>query len=364
MSFLKNIFGAKDEPVHAYAEFWAWFQQHEKAFFQVVKNQKNIEADFFDKLAPKLEELKEGYFFLTGMLDENTVELVFTADGNTNNIVFIEELVAAAPEIAGWKFTSLKPALDIENIAIEMAGLKFNADNLFFYSNEHENYPDLIDITVIHNDMTEENKEPITHGTYIFLDNYLGELDFTNNIDEVNVIGKAEAEKELIPIGKLKDFLTWRQTEFLEKYDGVRYDTENDSYAMLEAELESGNMLLAVVNTKLLHWDRQASHPWIGLVLIKYDGSDSNGMPNKEDYEILNKLEDEMVASLIDKEGYLLVGRQTADNEREIYFACKDFRKPSKVFYETQLKYGDKFEIDFEIYKDKYWQSFNRFKQN
>jgi hypothetical protein len=67
---------------------------------------------------------------------------------------------------------------------------------------------------------------------------------------------------------------------------------------------------------------------------------------------------------LQDKDGYLNIGRQTANNEREIYFACKDFRKVSKVFYEKQTKYSDKFEIEFDIYKDKYWQTFEKFKQH
>ncbi len=364
MSFLKNIFGKKDELIKSYDDFWTWFQKNEKDFYIVVKNRKNIEKEFFDKLSPKLEELKDGYFYLTGMFDDNTVELVLTADGNTKNIVFIEELVASAPNINGWKFTALKPALNIEDVSIEMVGLKFNSENLYFYSNDLPNYPDEIDVCIIHNEMNDDNRQQIINGTYIFLDNYLGELDFVNNIDNLQVIAKSEAKKELVPIAKLKDFLTWRQKEFVEKYDGVRYDTENDEYSIIEGELESGNMLLAVINTKLLEWDRQASHPWLAVMTLKYDGSKNNGMPNNDDYALLGNIEDEIMLSLKDKDGNLNIGRQTANNEREIYFACKDFRKASKTFYEIQKKYSDRFEIEYDIYKDKYWQTFERFKQH
>ena len=76
--------------------------------------------------------------------------------------------------------------------------------------------------------MTEENKKQILNGTYIFLDNFLGEIDFLNNIDNLTTVSKKEAKKELVPIEKLKDFLTWRQKEFIEKYEGVRYDTEKE----------------------------------------------------------------------------------------------------------------------------------------
>jgi hypothetical protein len=226
------------------------------------------------------------------MYDDNTVELIFTADGNTNNIVFIEELVEQAPKINGWKFTALKPALDIENVEINMAGYKFDSDNLFFYSNDYSEYPDEIDITVIHNEWTEENKQQIESGTYIFLDNYLGELEFVNNIDNLKIVGRQQAEKDLVPIAKLKDFLTWRQKEFIEKYDGVRYDTSDDAHSGLEAELESGNKLIAVVNTQLLTWDSKASHPWIAVITFKYDGNNNNGMPNDKDYQTLNDIED------------------------------------------------------------------------
>lgn len=364
MDFLKNIFSKKDEPVNSNADFWVWFQKNEKGFFNVVKNRKDIEKGFFDKLSSKLGELKDDYFYLTGMYDDNTVELVLTADGSIKNIVFVEELVAAAPQIDGWKFTSLKPALDIKDVNIEMEGYKFSNENLSFYANEFSEYPDEIDITIVHNDLTEENKKQIFSGTYIFLDNYLGELDFLNNIDNLNTVSKKEAQKELVPIEKLKDFLAWRQKEFIEKYEGVRYDTENDTYTILEAELESGGALIAVINTELLNWDSKASHPWISVLTLKYDGSKNNGMPNENDYKLLGKIEEEIMQELKDSDGYLNIGRQTAKGERNVYFACKDFRKPSKVFFEMQQKFSDNFGIEYDIYKDKYWQSFERFINN
>lgn len=310
------MFGKKDEPIKNYSDFWIWFQKNERVFFNVGKSRQNIEKGFFDQLSSKLAEIKEGYFYLTGMDDDNTVELVLTANGNTKNIVFVEELVQQAPKLNGWKFTSLNPSLDIQNVAISMDGYDFNSDNLFFYCNEHAAYPDEIDISIVHNDLEEENSKQIGNGTYIFLDIFLGELDFVNNIDNLKIIGRHEAEKELIPIAKLKEFLNWRQKEFIEKYEGVRYDTEEDEHSIMEAELESGNMLIATVNTQLLNWDSKASHPWIAAVTFKFDGTHNNGMPNNNDYEILNEIEEGILQQLSDKDGFLYIGRQTANNER------------------------------------------------
>lgn len=364
MSFLKKLFGGKDEAINSYDDFWNWFQKNEKEFFSVVKNNKNIEKNFFDKISPKLGELKEGYFFLTGMCNENTAELVLTADGNPKNVVFIEELVNAAPKISGWKFTAFKEAMNNDDFSINMGNYEFSAKNINFYANEYPEYPDEIDVCIVHNDLNEENKNEVGNGTYIFLDNYLGEIDFLNNIDNLEIIGKANTNKELIPITKLKPYLTWRQKEFIEKYDGIRYDTENDEYSILEAELKIGNPLIAVVNTNLLNWDSKASHPWICILKLSYDGSNNNGMPNENDYELLNTIEEELMNELKDVDGYLNIGRQTAESEREIFFACKDFRKPSKIFYTIQKKHSDRFNIEYDIYKDKYWQSFEKFRNN
>ena len=361
MGIFKNILGKAEKPIKSYDDFWVWFQNNEKEFYKVIKHQGNIERDIFDKLSSKLNQLKDGYFFLVGMFDNETAELVLTADGVYKNIVFVEELVQSAPKLDNWRFTATKPSLNVDDVYIRMGDLEFNKENLSFYAYDHPNFPDEIDITIVHVDYTEELIAPITNGVYLFLDNYLGELKSITTIDRIKIIGQNEVEKELIPIEKLKDYLNWRQKEFIEKYEGTRYNMENDSYNTLEATLDNGKPILAVVNSAVLDWDRKASHPWILTVAVKFKGNE-NGMPDKETFELLNTLEDNLMFELKDSEGYLNVGRQTAESSREIYFACKDFRRPSKVLFKIQMDYKNSLNINYDFYKDKYWRSFDRFK--
>lgn len=364
MKFLNKIFGKKEEEIQTYDDFWKWFLENKEKFYHVVKSGKNIEDGFFHKLSPKLEKLKNSIFYQVGMFDDNTAELIITPDGAIENIVIVEELVSAAPTIANWKFTALKPAHSIENIGIKMEGYNFASDTLSFYAIDHSHYPDEIDIVVAYNDYNEEDISIITNGVYIFLDNFLGELNSITFIDNLAVIAKEQAAKELIPIQKLKDYLIWREKEFVEKYSGLRYNTEKDIYSSMEATLNNGLPLIAIVNTTLLDWDSKASHPWILRIEIKFDGKNNNGMPNNATYELLNKFEDNLILELKDSEGYLNIGRQTADSERIIYFACKDFRKPSKLLHALTKNYKDKLDFTFDIYKDKYWQSLERFRSN
>jgi len=362
MSLISKIIGRKDQPVRTNEEFWKWFVTKADSFYKVVKEQRNIETEFFNKLSPKLDGLKAGYFFLAGMLDDNTAELIITPDGNVKNIAFVEELVKAAPDISGWRLTAFKPALDIKDVGISMAGYKFNEGNLSFYSNDLPEYPDEIEITVVHDDLNDENRSDIINGSYIFLENYIGEMNLVTIIDNIEFKNRDDADKELIPIGKLKDYIIWREKEFIEKYEGVRKNIEDDTCSILEATLENGRKLIANINTDLLKWNRKASHPWIFVVEIDYDGEMNNGMPDDATFKRLDVLEQELLDQLKDIDGHLYIGRQSADNVREIYFTCKDFRLPSKAGYVLQQKYAETDEIKYDIYKDKYWQSFNRFR--
>lgn len=363
MGLLKKIFSKRFQS-DAYRNFWEWFQKNEKDFYTVIKDKGNIEEVFFNKLYPKLNDIAKGIFYVTGISGDNTVELILTAEGIIKNIVFVEELVAAAPKIKGWKFTALKPALDIKHVAINMSGYSFNSENIWFYANSQEGYPDETNITIVHNDLVEDNLQTITNGIYVFLDNYIGELNFATTVDNLKVIGKRLATRPLIPIEKLKTYLKWREKEFVEKNDGIRHSAENDQYATLKVALKNGNSLIATMNMDLLEWNGKTSHPWIGEFEITYKGEYGGGMPDKTTAELLNTIEEKICEDLKDVDGYLNVGRQTAESVREIYFACKEFRKPSKVFDKVKRHFADKFEISYNIYKDKYWRSFNRFKQN
>ena len=363
MSFLSKILGKKGSAITSYNDFWSWFLKHEKEFFKVVQEGDNIDQGFFKKLSPKLNEIHEEIYFLAGMFDENTAELVLTPDGAIRNIFLVEELVDAAPKIKGWKFTALKPESDIKDVSINMGGFDFNSDNLKFYPNLHKDYPDEIDLTIVYDDFVEDKKGMQTNGIYIFLDNFLGELHSITLIDNLKVIGRNDISEELIPIEKLKDYLIWREKEFVEKYEGIRRDTENDSYSSLEAKTKDGEIVFAIVNSDILDWDKKASHPWVLSIEILFDGSNNNGMPDDKTYQLLNEIEDEIMLDLKDLDGYLNIGRETSSGKREIYLACKDFRKPPKVL-NTIIKQYTQLEISYEIYKDKYWQSFKHLEHN
>jgi hypothetical protein len=134
MGFIKRIFGGKEEEViiSSYADFWHWFKKHEKAFFKAVKEHDKVDERFLRKVTPQLAQLGDDFYCVTGMAGDDTAELIISTDGVIKEFVFAEELVAAAPEIKGWKFTALKPSIVVGSMGIKMDGHEFSSDNISF----------------------------------------------------------------------------------------------------------------------------------------------------------------------------------------------------------------------------------------
>ncbi len=352
----------------SYREFWNWFQKNEKRFHKIIKSKTYIEQGFLDPILEELDKTKDGFYVLVGMKNEEVVDLIFTADANLGNIVFIEELVEAVPKLKNWNFEALKPATDIKDNQIQVGEHIFKSDNLYFYSTQNDNYPDEIEITVICQNFEEKNKGKITSGIYLFLENYLGELNFATTIDVLNIESKQEAaNQELIPIEKLKSYLIWREKEYREKYDKVVENNEEDSYTLFKGKLSNDKPLLAIINKTALNWDKKSSCPYITVLSIDYEKINEplhNGFPISTIADTLEEIESDVLKNLKYKQTYLSIGRETANHFRKIYFASTSFRHISKVMYDIQQKYKDKFEIEYEIYRDKYWQSFERFRQS
>lgn len=359
MGFFSKLFGKKEETAFTEKDFWAWFVHNEKTFVKALQSHENVEETFINPLYQKLELLEKDLFFLAGMQSDTVAELIITADGNVKRMVFAEQLISQAPTLPNWNFTALKQAQDANTIST--GGYEFNSEKLSFYANEHKDYPDLIDLVVTHPDYVAEDATYFEMGVGLFLDTCLGELQAATLIDNITVTGTNNAAQELIPLDKLNEYLKWRQKEFIEKYEGTRRNTENDSYASFEARTAEDKRIIGICNTALMDWEAKASHPWVAKLLIAYSG-DEYELPSKADMAILDEIEDAITAELKDIDGYLNVGRTTGTNLRTVYFGCKEFRKPSLVLYNIKQQYKKKYNIEYYIFKDKYWNSMDIFR--
>jgi hypothetical protein len=371
----KGFAQQKEELVQAIRAFWARFQQHAPEFFAVLDQHPtspdDVDEKFFEQITPWLENISEGFFFLAGMSDEHTAELILTAEGDVQNFALIEEVVAAAPALDNWKFTALKPAIDIvDTTGIKMQGERFGGDNISFYPEEDPDFPEEINIVIVHADLNEENRHLICTGCNIFLDNYLGERYFATAIDNLRIVGKAEATQEPLPINKLCDFLRSQQarlaanTTNISIMDADDIDLENCRHSLLNICTDGDDgakILVALVNDTLLGLNAGALYPWVAVFTLSYESDYDLGMPDKKTQKLLAKAEADILAELPPNSGCLNIARATGDGECVFFFACKDFHHIGKVFHYAKRKYVAAFELDCELYKDRYWRTFQHF---
>lgn len=350
--------------INSYHEFWHWFESRAQEFYDVIRSGKDVEEKFINIFAPELDSVEPRVFFLVGMDKDKKAELVFTPDGIIKNVLWAEKIVAAAPAIDNWKFRALKPESNNEDFAIRMHDLQFDKENIKFYPILHDNYPDKIDLMFVYDSYHEESREEILNGIFIFLDNYLGEETMIQCIDKIDVRGPLNLQEELIPLNKLVDYIKWREKEFVEKYQDVRHDSSDDRFSGFEGTVEGGKPILSTINTSVLDWDYKASHPWILVIMNAYDAETEAGFPNPETYEDISKLEEDLEAELPSIDGYIFLGSETVDGLRETFIACREFRKATEVMKRLLQKYQSQLNLSFDFFKDKYWQSFERYRMD
>jgi hypothetical protein len=92
MGSLKNIFAKKKRLLRTIRLSGIGFQKMNRLFSKCSKQKNGIERNLFDKILPRLNKLREGYFLLAGMWDKDTSELIITTDGIIKNIAFAEAL--------------------------------------------------------------------------------------------------------------------------------------------------------------------------------------------------------------------------------------------------------------------------------
>ena len=361
MNLITKLFKNKNKPIQTHEEFWNWFNKNQRRFFKVIKNKEDINEMFFNELSSQLNQLRDDIFYVAGMHNENTAELILTADGDINNMAFIEDLILSGPKLDNWKFTNLKPALNIQDANIELAGYKFNEDSLYFYIDDPGKNIEEINIVIMHKEYTSKNKSQISNGTFIFLDNYIGELELVTQADHVKVIGFDEKNTDIKPINQLKSYLQERHKKFIEKYQDLTFSTEDDQFSSFTMKNKEDFEMLAIINTSILNQVKKPAYPWVSKFKIDYNGENNNGMPDSDTYEFMDRIEDDLMTELTEEAGYINIGRTTGVNRRTVYFVCKDFFKPSRIMSQVSKKYSKYFNTSNTIYIDKYWETFDKY---
>ncbi|HTF82825.1 MAG TPA: DUF695 domain-containing protein, partial [Cytophagales bacterium] len=315
------------------AAFWEWFVANEARFYDTLKKDKEQTPEVLNEILEHVHKYHPNIYGLMGFYDDDTLEFVFTVDGIVKNIVFVDDLVAAAPMLDRWVFTSLKPQYGSFDFSITYYDFEFDKHKLKFFSSINEYYPDEISISLTHSDYRNPEDYPaILNGALIFLDNCLGELNTACRIDYFDLVPEDTVDQQdLIPIEKLESYLVWREKEFLQRYENSTYTFPKESFAVLEGE-QDDKPVVAVVNQAWADWPYKPLFSWLIRVEIKYAGNEE-GLPNQDQIQLIQELEDAVIERQ-NQSQICVVGRVTSDHLSTLFIYSNEYKECSRSVYE------------------------------
>ncbi len=189
-------------------DFWEWFIKHEAAYRHLdeIENTDAYE-ELLETLLAQLHKYSPGIYFLVGQADE--MELIITAEGNPDFFEPVKKIVAAAPEITGWRFIAFKPAAS-EPFFTNYQGAVIETSNSWFRYFESSNPGERRgSICIYSNNYRASDRDNFLAAGYTVLDSLLGEklnASLINYVD-VQAIPESSAYPDLLPLAELKRYL-------------------------------------------------------------------------------------------------------------------------------------------------------------
>jgi|GEM_PF-1149688 len=191
------------------SKFWTWFEgEHDR--FRNIEKAKDGE-ELLDLFLARLHELdSELYFEVSQPLDDDSNELIISAEGVRAKFPKVEALVAAAPKIPKWKIIAFKPALGFDFVH-EYGELKIDPRKLWFLPLTAKSDPSILGLRVGLPDYDEDAEDKIKNTVWIILDTGLGEKTCADRIRHLEVIALPEKPEDegYIELPELPDYLAW-----------------------------------------------------------------------------------------------------------------------------------------------------------
>jgi hypothetical protein len=334
--------------------FWEWFTNNKDHFRRIFDNRQKAHK-FIDELVKRLEPIHPSLKALAGPYDDKQFELIITADGEIAQFTKVEELVASAPSFDDWIITAHKPAVGLDKISTSIYGYDFSADTMQFHPKVEAEYPDEVNIILVHKDYSEQDQKEFQTGALIFLDNALGEINVATRIDSCEV-KPLDPSFELIPLTKLEEYIIWREKEFIEKYEKVSITLPDEQpWNILEAEDKNGLPIIATISSQFKDWEYKAAFPWLFQIDISFKGNE-RGFPDNSQMKQMQEIEDQ-VLELLKPTGLIYLGHETNNHLRSIFSYASDYKPVSKIIHSFLSACKSEYEISFFVKKDKYWRT-------
>lgn len=193
-------------------EFWTWFDKNNTNFLFL----NTVDGQEKERLLDDFIEILHGYcdklFFEIGGHPDEDQELIITAGGNIDHFEKVEELINQAPKIKDWKFIAFKPPMGF-GFTIEYREIKLDPDSIWFLPLKSKFHPNDLGLRVGLPDFDEEREKDFLNGTYLVIENGLGEKRSVLDIQyiEVDQVPDNPEEEDYMKLTELTEYIDWRK---------------------------------------------------------------------------------------------------------------------------------------------------------
>jgi hypothetical protein len=188
--------------------FWRWLAEHWAEFNCLSKP----DEPFWDTILEELKKVDGRLWFELSEAGSAEREFVVTAEGDVDAFPIVETLVSLAPEIGGWVFVALKPAMGFD-FATRYEGTLFDPSQIWFLPLESASRPHEFGVRVGIHGHESMDKAVARSAVLVILDTGLGERSAALEIQHIEVVELPEKPESCgyIELPELADYIAWRK---------------------------------------------------------------------------------------------------------------------------------------------------------
>lgn len=307
-------------------KFWNWFCLNNYKYLFINEVDENEKDRLINDLLKQLHQYNKHLFFEIGTDQKNEkLELIITADGRIKYFSKVEELIDLAPSLKDWRFTKFRQP-NVEGFILEYSDKTFDPSTIIYIPLYRKDRPTSIGLRICYPDYTEEEKNIYLNGTYIMLDNILGEKSSVLDIDYLEVVRTPQGitEDQYEYLSEISVYIKERKYY---KYPGQNFD-------VIETLDKRGNIIFTTANFAYKNYLYKKDFPWFLHVTIRFDAKMENGQPINDEAITLNEFEDFLETEIKEVGIIHYIGRSTWCGRRDIFYYLNN---PEKVVLRLQL---------------------------
>ena len=195
-------------------QFWEWFEMHSKPYFFLNELDEEVKNNHLVNLLDHLHWYCERLSYELSNDSEQELELIITAEGNTDYFDEVEILIATAPSMPGWKFIGFIPPRG-EDITFSIDDVVLSPGEIWFVPMKELARPDLISIKVcIAGYEHLKDREWLRPAIYKVLASLLGEKSFAMDIQYVDIsaLPVQQNPSGMLQLSRLQEYIELKKS--------------------------------------------------------------------------------------------------------------------------------------------------------